>query len=116
MSAYLAEPISRAYISPSSKAEFFRTDASRIDEYLQRELPTTPLSPCDTNLFFGFFFGGTGNNYEDSLNRKDNSQSNVARLYSAYPGLRVPGELMDRQPRFAGPRSLPWLCLPSASP
>ncbi|WP_280542747.1 DUF2235 domain-containing protein [Chromohalobacter sp. 11-W] len=39
------------------------------------------------------FFDGTGNNYADSLDRKDFSQSNVARLYSAYPGLSVPGVL-----------------------
>ncbi|MFC0267905.1 DUF2235 domain-containing protein [Kushneria aurantia] len=51
------------------------------------------MSPCDTNLFIGVFFDGTGNNYAESFDKQDYSQSNVARLYSAYPGLSVPGVL-----------------------
>ncbi|MCS4506056.1 DUF2235 domain-containing protein, partial [Arhodomonas aquaeolei] len=39
------------------------------------------------------FFDGTGNNYAGSFNRQDHSESNVARLYSAFPGLSVPGVL-----------------------
>ena len=46
---------------------------------------------CHTNLFFGFFFDGTKNNYV--LAEKNKTHSNIARLYDCYPGLSVPGVL-----------------------
>ncbi|MGK5011022.1 hypothetical protein [Janthinobacterium sp. MDB2-8] len=46
---------------------------------------------CKTNLFFGFFFDGTRNNY--ILAEKEKTHSNVVRLYDCYPGLSVPGVL-----------------------
>ena len=50
-----------------------------------------PNASCNTNLFFGFFFDGTKNNYR--LAAKANEYSNVARLYDAFPGQSVPGVL-----------------------
>jgi len=93
MTAKLADPVLNAYTNPSEKVSFFGSEASRLDDFLQRETPNNVLSPCDTNLFIGTFFDGTGNNYGDSISRKDHSESNVARLYSAFPGLSVPGVL-----------------------
>jgi hypothetical protein len=57
---------------------------------------------CDTNLFFGFFFDGTGNNYVAAENTKDHS--NIARLYDCFPGMSVPGVL---------PKSTDWEYKPS---
>ncbi|SEG18168.1 T6SS phospholipase effector Tle1-like catalytic domain-containing protein [Marinobacterium lutimaris] len=95
MSSTLASPLQQRHANPSAKNDFFLpSEISDLDSFEEsREINSTPLSPCDTNLFFGFFFDGTGNNYEDSINQGDHSQSNVARLYSAYPGLSVPGIL-----------------------
>lgn len=50
-----------------------------------------PGVSCNNNLFFGFFFDGTKNNYEQAEVTKNHS--NVARLYDCYPGLSVPGVL-----------------------
>ncbi|WP_177307218.1 T6SS phospholipase effector Tle1-like catalytic domain-containing protein [Pseudoduganella namucuonensis] len=50
-----------------------------------------PGDSCKTNLFFGFFFDGTKNNYVQAEAGKNHS--NVARLYDIYPGLSVPGVL-----------------------
>lgn len=66
-----------------------------------REMPLLGVSgqSCKTNLFFGFFFDGTKNNYV--LAEKGKNHSNVARLYDCYPGLSVPGVL---------PSSTDWQC------
>src|SRR5690606_40814305 len=86
--------ISEAVTKPSEKDEFFGNDVDAIRRLEnERENIRNALNSCDTNLFMGVFFDGTGNNFEDSLNRQDYSYSNVARLYSAYPGLSVPGVL-----------------------
>src|SRR5690606_6049623 len=83
--------ISEAVTKPSEKDEFFGNDVDAIRRLEnERENIRNALNSCDTNLFMGIFFDGTGNNFEDSLNRKDYSHSNVARLYSAHPGLSVP--------------------------
>lgn len=60
---------------------------------MPREFPPLkdPSKQCDTNLFLGFFFDGTRNNYERSSRAGDFTHSNVARLYGAYPGQHVPG-------------------------
>lgn len=64
-----------------------------------REQPCigAPGKSCETNLFFGFFFDGTKNNYIQAETGKNHS--NVARLYDCYPGLSVPGVL---------PKSIDW--------
>ena len=50
-----------------------------------------PGASCKPNLFFGFFHDGTGNNFSDSIEKKNSSHTNVARLSSCYPGRSVPG-------------------------
>jgi hypothetical protein len=62
----------------------------------------SPNASCNTNLFFGFFFDGTGNNYIAAEKTKDHS--NVARLYDCFPGMSVPGVL---------PKSADWQYKPS---
>lgn len=95
MSSKLAVSVDQSYGEPSSYEKFFsREEKNKLAGlFKDREAPGDAMSPCDTNLFVGVFFDGTGNNYADSLDRKDFSQSNIARLYSAYPGLSVPGVL-----------------------
>ncbi|WP_110688070.1 DUF2235 domain-containing protein [Salinicola aestuarinus] len=95
MSARLSQVLSDAFQDPASRESFFSVqEKSAIrDQYEIRENVESPISPCDTNLFIGVFFDGTGNNYADSLDREDHSQSNVARLYSAFRGQSVPGVL-----------------------
>ncbi|WP_157956953.1 T6SS phospholipase effector Tle1-like catalytic domain-containing protein, partial [Salinicola aestuarinus] len=94
MSARLIAPIARVYEKPSEKNTFFSEQDNQDLRYFEsRERPQNGLRPCDASLFFGIFFDGTGNNYADSLDRDDDSQSNVARLYSAFPGQSVPGVL-----------------------
>ncbi|WP_166642297.1 T6SS phospholipase effector Tle1-like catalytic domain-containing protein [Paludibacterium purpuratum] len=57
--------------------------------------PKNPAASCNYNLFFGFFFDGTGNNYDQCMKNPDMKEgfTNVARLYDAYPGRSVPGIL-----------------------
>ncbi|OLO06318.1 hypothetical protein BTW08_18080 [Salinicola sp. MH3R3-1] len=94
MSAMLASSISAVYGNPASKNIFFSdSDTEKLRYFENRERTESELKPCDTNLFIGVFFDGTGNNYADSLDRGDHSQSNIARLYSAFPGQSVPGVL-----------------------
>lgn len=58
--------------------------------YESREHPLfgIPGKSCETNMFFGFFFDGTKNNYIQAESAKNHS--NVVRLYDCYPGLSVP--------------------------
>lgn len=94
MNAKLASIVSSDFQNPSNNKFFFSTDDRNVIKDLEeREVNNNPLQPCHTNLFIGSFFDGTGNNYEADLAKGDKSQSNVARLYSAYPGLSVPGVL-----------------------
>jgi hypothetical protein len=60
-----------------------------------REQPKigVPGKSCETELFFGFFFDGTRNNYEQADIKGTRNHSNVARLYDCFPGLSVPGVL-----------------------
>lgn len=101
MTMFLAPPISENFSSAADPAKFFSRD--QIDSIQSmcggRELPPigSPRESCNTNLFFGFFFDGTKNNYEQA--ETTNNHSNVARLYDCYPGLSVPGVL---------PRSTDW--------
>ncbi|AXE30511.1 hypothetical protein DK842_11745 [Chromobacterium phragmitis] len=70
---------------------FDSLDRGVIRKYEQRELPPidNPNASCDFNLFFGFFFDGTRNNY--NLCTENEGFSNVARLYDTYPGQAEPG-------------------------
>ncbi|MBE2167854.1 MULTISPECIES: hypothetical protein [unclassified Cobetia] len=93
MSAKLASNVESSSHDPSYFDSFFsKGEVRRIKTYENRHI-SNPLQSCHTNLFIGSFFDGTGNNYEADLAKGDKSQSNVARLYSVYPGLSVPGVL-----------------------
>lgn len=62
-----------------------------LEDALAREQLGSKNGKCETNLFFGFFFDGTKNNYLKADLAKNHS--NVARLYDCFPGLSVPGVL-----------------------
>jgi hypothetical protein len=87
MSTILADQIGNEFQNPSDLGKFFSAkQITDIRNFERRERPPirTPKSSCDTNLFFGFFFDGTRNNYKKA--EATGEQSNVARLYDAYPG------------------------------
>jgi hypothetical protein len=95
MSALLSPQIDNSYGAAAGFNGFFKSgDVDRIRTQLEdREQPVfgVPGESCKTNLFFGFFFDGTKNNYIQAEVGKNHS--NVARLYDCYPGLSVPGVL-----------------------
>lgn len=95
MTASLAPSIGYEFTSATNFEEFFGKDNKKIIESVyqsrERSASGTPAESCNTNLFFGFFFDGTKNNYEQAEATKNHS--NVARLYDCYPGLSVPGVL-----------------------
>ena len=77
-----------------TRDEFFtRKEIRQLTEWEAREQPELgkPGESCKVNLFFGFFFDGTKNNYLDA--EVGLNHSNVARLYDCYPGQSVPGVL-----------------------
>lgn len=89
-----------AFSDLSNRERFFGKEQSeRIKRNYEigRELRPIgqPGKSCDVNLFMGFFFDGTRNNYDRSTREKDHTHSNVARLYGAYPGQHVPGVPAD---------------------
>ncbi len=96
MTAQLASPFDENgidYTDPSNKERFFhRRQLDDLKTQLQREAAPTgqPGSLCKPNLFFGFFHDGTRNNYGKAISKKNHAHSNVARLYSCYPGRSVP--------------------------
>lgn len=95
MTATLCPPVPETFLAPEKIEQFFgQRDIGVIRKtHEAREQPIlgVPGESCKTNLFFGFFFDGTKNNYV--LGEKGKNQSNVARLYDCYPGLSVPGVL-----------------------
>lgn len=94
MSAQLTSVVGPEFTSARDSDRFFTEKQRRaIVQFQQREQPPlgVPALSCATNLFFGFFFDGTRNNY--ILDDAENSHSNVARLYDCYPGLSVPDVL-----------------------
>lgn len=95
MSAILSPQVSPEFTGAAEFDTFFsKKDADKIRKALEpREQPIlgVPGKSCETNLFFGFFFDGTTNNYIQAETAKNHS--NVARLYDCYPGLSVPGVL-----------------------
>lgn len=93
MSSLLAPQCDREFANVCRPEQFFGADYRTIEKIAARERPAIgrPSESCKTNLFFGFFFDGTKNNYveaEAGLNH-----SNVVRLYDCYPGESVPGVL-----------------------
>jgi len=95
MTMTLASQIGINYSKAEKPEEFFGKDElTKIRFQLERREQTSfgvPGKSCETNLFFGFFFDGTKNNYIQAESAKNHS--NVARLYDCYPGLSVPGVL-----------------------
>ncbi len=89
MSASLCPLIGEKYSSPADFNTFFDKDEHDILEDFKPRDENKPK--CETNLFFGFFFDGTKNNYV--LGEKNGNQSNVARLYDCFPGQSVVGVL-----------------------
>lgn len=94
MTALLSPPIAEKFASATNIDHFF-TEGEKANFRLQEQREGVPIGipsrSCETNLFFGFFFDGTKNNYEQA--ETTNNHSNVARLYDCYPGLSVPGVL-----------------------
>lgn len=94
MSAILSPQLSNAYVNAVDTNRFFTEgDLEKLEIAASREQPPIgkPGESCKTNLFFGFFFDGTKNNYIKA--NTSNNHSNVARLYDCYPGKSVPGVL-----------------------
>jgi hypothetical protein len=95
MTASLCSLIPENFTEAEEFERFFNiSEAMRIrTEWEPRETP--PLNyakkSCETNLFFGFFFDGTKNYYNNAMKGRD--YSNVAHLYDCYPGQSVPGVL-----------------------
>lgn len=95
MSTHLSPQLGPEYSLATNMEVFFgERDAKTIRKnYEPREQAPTgvPSESCNTNLFFGFFFDGTKNNYIKA--NASNNHSNVARIYDCYPGKSVPGVL-----------------------
>jgi hypothetical protein len=97
MTTLLASPFDTSEIDftdPSDRDRFFSVaENDTFDIFQKRESPPfgNPSASCNTNLFFGFFHDGTRNNYGASLKAGNHTQSNVARLYSCFPGRSIPG-------------------------
>ena len=100
MSTTLTGPVTSIFEKASVREIFFdKDDDLKLGQLDQRERPpvSNPNQSCNTNLFFGFFFDGTRNNYAKAEASK--SHSNVARLYDCFPGQSVHGVL---------PKSTDW--------
>lgn len=95
MSARLSPQVATEFSTAIDLDAFFgRVQKIKIQkefEPLEQPILGVPGKSCETNLFFGFFFDGTTNNYVQAETVKNHS--NVARLYDCYPGLSVPGVL-----------------------
>jgi hypothetical protein len=96
MTAILCKTVHANFASASKTDEFFSQEQQKkIKEFGAREQPLQgSITGCKTNLYFGFFFDGTKNNYVLAENNK--THSNVARLYDCYPGMSVPGVLPQK--------------------
>jgi hypothetical protein len=78
----LCQPIGEDSVNPCKQFKFFsKSERAIVESFEDRQLPppARPATSCDLNLFFGFFFDGTRNNY--NLCAENEAYSNVARLY-----------------------------------
>ena len=94
MSATLSPQLGPEYAEAAQTNIFFpKVNNQALEQFANREQPSigSPAESCKTNLFFGFFFDGTKNNYIKA--NASNNHSNVARLYDCFPGKSVPGVL-----------------------
>uniref|UniRef100_UPI00196A07B4 hypothetical protein n=1 Tax=Arhodomonas sp. KWT TaxID=2679915 RepID=UPI00196A07B4 len=62
MSATLAQRVPLETSNPADRYRFFTKDQNEtVNRHaVDREHRTDPKNPCDTNLFIGVFFDGTG--------------------------------------------------------
>lgn len=97
MTIKLCPLVPDAFTSASDKNMFFgKAELLVIDSLFNAREKIKlgcPGDSCKTNLFFGFFFDGTKNNYIQGA--VAGNQSNVARLYDCFPGQVVEGVLPD---------------------
>jgi len=96
MTAALSPQLTESYEHADIKNLFFSSDEiTKIDTFEGREQAPLgdPESSCNTNIFFGFFFDGTRNNYVKANAAK--AHSNIARMYDCFPGESVPGVLPE---------------------
>lgn len=94
MSTTLSPQLGFEYAHADDANRFFTADEQLdITKFESREQSPLgkPALSCNTNLFFGFFFDGTKNNYIRA--NATSNHSNVARLYDCFPGKSVPGIL-----------------------
>lgn len=95
MSAKLCSPRPLKSSYAKDFDEFFsESEIAIIRQVLDRreqQSADRKVPDCKTNLFFGFFFDGTKNNYVEA--EKNKTHSNIARLYDCFPGMSVPGVL-----------------------
>jgi hypothetical protein len=97
MSFRLIEPVTAEFSKAADFDTFFSAvDARKIrkaEAEIEKSAASPPCATCKTNLFFGFFFDGTKNNYIQANASKNHS--NVARLYDCFPGLSTPTVLPE---------------------
>jgi hypothetical protein len=96
MTARLCKAIDLNFSEAVVLEKFFnKSQQSAINQFALSEqtISSNVKSACKTNIYFGFFFDGTKNNY--MLAEKNKTLSNIARLYDCYPGLSVPGVLPE---------------------
>ena len=96
MTVELCKKVKLGFANASDREGFFDENQKRaLKRYEEAEQPIlgSAVSGCRTNLYLGFFFDGTKNNY--MLAEKNKTHSNIARLYDCYPGLSVPGVLPE---------------------
>ncbi|WP_332876741.1 phospholipase effector Tle1 domain-containing protein [Massilia sp. S19_KUP03_FR1] len=94
MTAKLCSELKYNFCNASARNDFFDgSERAKVNRFEKLEQPSvgSPTTGCKTNLYFGFFFDGTKNNYV--LAEKNKTHSNIARLYDCYPGLSVPNVL-----------------------
>lgn len=105
--AVLISPVDvQSNANPSNFERFFsQAERDLLRDQFQRPRETVPLcqpgNSCENNLFLGFFFDGTRNNYALSEESGNHTHSNVARLYDAYPGRRIaPARVIQAAPQW----------------
>jgi hypothetical protein len=105
VTSLLARQIDERFSNAADFERFFLSEEGkklRLQERAKdQQIARNPKESCRTNLFFGFFFDGTKNQY---VNAEPTKHSNVARLYDCYPGKSVPDVL---------PKSTDWQNSPS---
>jgi len=96
MTVRLVERIPASYADVSDFKKFFDKDErNKISKVWEprEQAPPKGCKSCTNNLFFGFFFDGTKNNYTAA--EATRNHSNVARLYECFPGQSVEGVLNE---------------------